>query len=58
MGSVMRIDDTGRPEGGAVNEASHRRAGPRLAVLWLQHDWIRLPAIRDTAWVHAQFGHS
>jgi hypothetical protein len=22
------------------------------------HDWLRLPAIRDTDWVDAQFGHS
>jgi len=25
---------------------------------WLRHGWIRLPAIRDTDWVHAQFGHN
>jgi len=22
------------------------------------HDWLRLPAIRDTDWVEARFGHS
>ncbi len=22
------------------------------------HDWLSLPAIRDTDWVEAQFGHS
>ena len=25
---------------------------------WLRHDWIRLPAIRDTDWVDARFGHN
>ena len=25
---------------------------------WLRHGWIRLPAIRDTDWVDARFGHN
>ncbi len=28
-----------------------------LSTMWLQHAWIRLPAIRDTDWVHSRFGH-
>ncbi len=47
------------PVTGPAKEASRVTiASTSLSATWVQHGWIRLPAIRDTDWVHARFGHN